>query len=153
MQESCPYHSAGILDSFNIPYPSLFISWREVYIESINTTDVLERASQWEKQREVAKLLCSSEIYCWAFVFFYFFLFLIRLISQFALIWSRIVYSPGTSGTPWLCSLISILNLRALRLFAFSPRSIFQPEHSAKEPFRRNWGDVPELSWITLSRT
>jgi hypothetical protein len=33
------------------------------------------------------------------------------------------------------------------------PKSIDQQEHSAKEPFGRNLGYVPELSWITLPRT
>lgn len=40
----------------------------------------------------------------------------IRLISQFALIWPRIVYSPGTSGTPWLRGLIS--SLKAVCVFS-----------------------------------
>lgn len=58
-----------------------------------------------------------------------------------------------TSGTPGLCSLISILNLSSLRLLAFSPKSTFWQEHSAKKPFGRFWGAVPELLQITLSRT
>lgn len=49
-----------------------------------------------------------------------------------------------TSGTPGLYSLISILNLSSLRLLAFSLKSIFWQEHSAK---RAIWKILGSCSW------
>lgn len=80
---------------------------------SILTPPLNQNRCPWKSQpMGEAKGASQITLFIWDLLLRFF---SIRLISQFALIWSRIVYIPGTSGTPWLCSLISILNPRALK--------------------------------------
>lgn len=64
MHKSCPCHPASILDSFNIPYPSLFIRESEVHTEFPSVPPLNQNRCP-RKTQPTGKLLCSSEIYWW----------------------------------------------------------------------------------------